>query len=63
VSDEPERRPDKRWFMDRPSARTPDEREQHYLDWLGKNELEDIPERRDTWFRRYRWSTPRGETA
>jgi hypothetical protein len=48
--------PEPKWtfHMDRASARTTEEREEHYLAWLSKRELEDDdPRRRQTWFRRY----------
>lgn len=49
--------PAKRRFMDRASARTPDEREQHYLAWLDQAGQEDTEERRELFWRRY--SRPR----
>lgn len=39
--------------LDRPSHRTPEEREQRYLTWLATRQSEDTPERRELFMRRY----------
>lgn len=44
----------KKYFLDRASARTPEEREARYQDWLASKGLEDTPERRALHFRRYK---------
>ena len=41
------------WWRDRASARTPDEREARYQDWLQRTETADTPERRALFMRRY----------
>jgi hypothetical protein len=51
---EPQPEPKWRDHLDRPSARTEAEREEHYLAWLTKHEHDDEPHRRYLWFRRYR---------
>jgi hypothetical protein len=47
-----------RSYLDRASARTEQEREDHYAIWLDERELEDDPERREVWFRRYERPDP-----
>ena len=44
---------DTEWWRDRASARTPDEREQRYAEWLRRTETADTPERRSLFMRRY----------
>jgi hypothetical protein len=58
-----EARPKWIYHLDRPSARTDEEREEHYLAWLSERELDDDPKRRELWFRRYTQPDPPSSIA
>jgi hypothetical protein len=45
-------------WLDRPSARSGDEREQRYQSWLLRTDTADTPERRELYMRRYRKPDP-----